>query len=297
MKDFFYQILLKAFTVLVTRLSPSRRDAVLHKLSKLAYRLNIRHRKIIHTNLDFAFGNELNASQKDEITRNVYRNFIFYLAHFVRRSTISQEAIMQEVSFHDENIVYRAKQTGRPLIFITAHYGNWELCGPLIGARYLPITAVGKKLKSAAISKQLFENRRLGDVDVLESRGAIKGLMKALKAGRALGLVVDQNTRKKESVVVEFFGRRARHIDSAARLARRTGALIIPVFIDSDDGTRFHMRFYEPIDTAKSEDAEKDIFDSVQAQASITEAVIRRKPDEYFWFHKRFKAEYPQLYK
>ncbi|UCZ57689.1 hypothetical protein LGV61_05285 [Desulfurispirillum indicum] len=296
MKDVFYSTILRSFGFLVTHLPSGFRTRLLNALSSAIFFLNRYHRRIVLTNLEFAFGSELTPRERNEIARRTYRNFVHYLAHFLMRFGKPMEVIRRSVTIKNEEIFTTALASGKPVIVITAHYGNWELIGPMIGSFYAPITAVGKKVKSETISRELFSHRVMGDVEVLESKGAIKGLMKAMKAGRVLGLVVDQNTRKKESVVVDFFGRRARHIDSAARLARRTGAIIVPVFVHSEDHQHFIMTFHEPILTARTDDEQSDILASVQAQASITEQVIRQKPDEYFWFHKRFKAEYPQLY-
>jgi KDO2-lipid IV(A) lauroyltransferase len=122
-------------------------------------------------------------------------------------------------------------------------------------------------------------------------------MITVLKNNRMLGLLVDQNTSKNEGILVDFFGKSVRHTPSAAILARRFDALIIPAFITTDDYSDYKITFYEPIKTEKTEDKDKDILDSVQKQAKITEDIIREKPEAWFWLHKRWKNQFEECYK
>jgi len=126
--------------------------------------------------------------------------------------------------------------------------------------------------------------------------GADATLESVLKNNRMLGLLVDQNTSENEGILVDFFGKPVRHTPSAAILARRFDALIIPAFITTEDHHHYEITFYEPIITKKSEDKERDIFESVQEQARITEEIIRKKPEEWFWLHKRWKNKFEEYY-
>ena len=132
---------------------------------------------------------------------------------------------------------------------------------------------------------------------MLEKSGAIRGLLKALKNGENVGLLVDQNTSAKEGILINFFGKQARHTPSAALIARKTGTPIIPAYITTNDYINYDITFYEPILTQKTENNEEDIRESVQKQANITQKIIEAKPDEWFWLHRRWKNRYEELYK
>jgi KDO2-lipid IV(A) lauroyltransferase len=166
-----------------------------------------------------------------------------------------------------------------------------------MGATYGKLWGVGRNLDSKKMNDVLQKNRNQFNVHMLEKAGAIRGLLKALKNGENVGLLVDQNTSAKEGILINFFGKQARHTPSAALIARKTGTPIIPAYITTDDYINYDITFYEPIMTQKTEDNEKDIIKSVQAQADITKKIIEAKPDEWFWLHRRWKNQYEELYK
>ena len=216
---------------------------------------------------------------------------------FVENQSITKEKLLKKVTFVNEHFYTNAKKEGNGVIFLTAHYGNWELLPLCMGAVYGKLWGVGRNLDSKKMNEVLQKNRNQFNVHMLEKAGAIRGLLKALKNGENVGLLVDQNTSDKEGVLIDFFGKLARHTPSAALIARKTGTPIIPAYITTNDHKNYDITFYEPIIIDKTEDGEEDIKKSVQEQANITQKVIEAKPDEWFWLHRRWKNQYEELYK
>jgi KDO2-lipid IV(A) lauroyltransferase len=96
--------------------------------------------------------------------------------------------------------------------------------------------------------------------------------------------------------MVDFFGRPTRTTATTAFLARKTGALIIPVGIVTDDEEHFTIKFSQPIEVAQSDDEDADILEATQKQASALEAMVREYPQLWFWLHKRWKTDNPEIY-
>lgn len=264
-------------------------------IARLLYRIDKRRKKIAYINLDFAYGDSLSQEEKTAIVKGCYENLTLNLLEFIRNLEMDKETFTEKITYKNLEIVEKAMAEKRRIIFITAHYGFWEFAPPAI-AMLCPVTGVGRPLGMKALDDILRASREKFGVRLLDRKGAMKGLMKSLKEDRNIGILVDQNTASNEGVLIDFFGKKARHIPTAAVLARKFDALIIPAFIDSDDKEHFTFTFYEPIITAKTEDAEKDILESVQKQADITEQVIRQNPKEWFWFHRRWKNQYEEIY-
>jgi len=239
----------------------------------------------------------MSEEEKRRITKKCYKNLLYNMRDFVENQDISQEALLSKVKIHNEHFYNEIKKEGKGIIFLTAHYGNWELLPLCIGARYGKIWGVGRNLDSPKMNEVLQKNRNQFNVHMLEKMGAIRGLLKALKNDENVGLLVDQNTSEKEGILINFFGKPARHTPSAALIARKTGATILPAFITTSDYKTYDITFYEPIKTEKTENNEEDIKKSVQAQANITQKAIEKKPDEWFWLHRRWKNQYEELYK
>lgn len=296
MRDIFYVTLFYLFKFLIWIVPDKWMIFLMKGLSSLIYKIDKKHRKIAQVNLDLAYGDTLPQEEKEKIIKEAYLNLGLLLVDFIKNQGISREALLKKVSFKNEEILQQALKEKRKIILITAHYGNWELLPLSIAAKFGPLTGVGRKLDSPAMDRILNQNRQQFDIEMLDKKGAMKSMIQVLKNDRMLGLLVDQNTSENEGILVDFFGKPVRHTPSAAILARRFDALIIPAFITTEDHQKYQITFYAPIVTEKTEDKDKDIFASVQKQARITEEVIRKKPDGWFWLHQRWKNQFEERY-
>lgn len=294
--DLLYLSLFRFFQFII-RVVPDRpKRSVLRALAVLIYRFDFSHRHIAGVNLDLAYGDSLDEAEKERIIRKTYENLVFNLADFVENQTITREQILSKVSFENSHIFENALGTKKPIIFITAHYGNWELLPMAVTTRFnTSVDVVGRPLPSKVMDDILRKNREQFNVTLINKTGAMRPMLNALKNNRILGLLIDQNVGK--GPIIEFFGKKATHIPTAAQLAFKFDASVIPVFIISnDDRTHYTIRFFPPITIEPTGDLEQDILLHVQAQASVIEAVIREKPDEWFWLHKRWKSLHKARY-
>jgi KDO2-lipid IV(A) lauroyltransferase len=266
-------------------------------LTSLIYFLDKKHRNIAKVNLDLAYENTLTMKEKERIIKECYLNLGLSLVDFVKNQGISREELLSKIRLKNEHILKEALKEKKKIILITAHYGNWELLPLSLAAIFAPLTGVGRKLDTDSMDAILKQNREQFDIQMLDKKGAMKDMISVLKQNRLLGLLVDQNTSEKEGILVDFFNKPVRHTPSAAILSRRFDALIIPAFITTEDHKTYILTFYEAFVTEKTENKEKDILDSVQKQAKITEEVIRNKPQEWFWLHKRWKNQFEEYYK
>lgn len=265
-------------------------------LSLFIYKIDKKHRNIAKVNLDLAYGDSLSKSEKEKIIKSTYLNLMLLMVDFIKNQGISKEKLLEKVNFENEKILTEALNHNEKIILVTGHYGNWELVPLAIAAKFGPLTGVGRKLDSEKMDKILNQNREQFNIEMLDKKGAMKEMIAVLKKNRMLGLLVDQNTSEKEGVLVDFFEKPVRHTPAAAILSKRFDARIIPAFITTNDYQNYTITFYEAFKTEKSEDNEQDILRSVQKQAKITEKVIRQKPQEWFWLHKRWKNQFEERY-
>ena len=297
MKDLLYLSLFYFFRFLIWLLPERVMYGVMKGIASLIYFFDKKHRKIAQVNLDLAYGDSLTQEEKEHIIKACYTNLVLSLVDFVKNQGISREALLKKVTFRNDAVLADALEQGRKVILITAHYGNWELVALSIAAKYGEMTIIGRELDSPGMNAVLKQNREQFDIELIDKKGAMKSMIAALKQGRMLGLLVDQNTSENEGLLIDFFGKPARHTPSAAILSRRFDALIIPVFITTEDHLHYELTFYDPIETEKTDDKERDILDSVQKQADITEEVIRKRPEEWFWLHQRWKNQFEERYR
>ncbi|MBS5809069.1 MAG: lipid A biosynthesis lauroyl acyltransferase [Campylobacter concisus] len=252
---------------------------------------------IVMTNLDLAFGETKTKEEKLEIAKKCYYNFAKYLGiNFILNQNTTKQKILEQVVFKNEHFLLDAMKSGRPIIVTTAHFGQWEIFGLAVAAHFGPSSVLGRRLDSSVMDKILRANRSQFDVELIDKDGGAKDILKALKARRIVGILVDQNTAPKDGIKVQFFGKDVLHTPAASVIAQKTNALIINAFIYQKGENLNEICFEEPIDisTFDKEDAVQKV---TQMQCSACEEMVRARPEEYFWFHQRFKRFYEKEYK
>lgn len=289
--DIIYLLTYYFFKIIFTILPKFILTPLLNGVGTLGYFFDKKHKDIALTNLNLAFGNTKTLKQKEHIIKQMYKNIAFFIYDFVQNQNTPKEKILQKVSIKNEEIYQKALKSGRPLIFQTAHYGTWELIPFATAIKYGPVSVVGRSLDSLPMNKILEKNRTQFNIELIDKKNGLKHMLKAIKNGRYLGVLVDQNTSSKDGIEINFFGKKVLHTPVLSILAKKTNALIIPIFIQKKELYKHNIIFCEPIDLQNY-----SIKEATQAQADITEKIIRQKPDEYFWLHKRFKHFYKSEY-
>ena len=277
---------------------PSSLQNMLAKFLAFAFmKLKKKRFHVVMTNLDLAFGEAKSKEEKLEIAKKCYYNFAKYLGiNFILNQNTTKQKILKQVVFKNEHFLLDAIRSGRPIIVTTAHFGQWEIFGLAVAAHFGPSSVLGRKLDSSVMDKILRANRAQFDVELIDKDGGAKDILKALKARRIVGILVDQNTAPKDGIKVQFFGKDVLHTPAASVLAQKTNALIINAFIYQKGENLNEICFEEPIDISTF-DKEDAVQKATQMQCSACEEMVRARPEEYFWFHQRFKRFYENEYK
>ena len=277
---------------------PSSLQNLLAKFLAFAFiKLKKKRFHIVMTNLNLAFGETKTKEEKLEIAKKCYYNFAKYLGiNFILNQNTTKQKILKQVVFKNEHFLLDAMKSGRPIIVTTAHFGQWEIFSLAVAAHFGPSSVLGRKLDSSVMDKILRANRAQFDVELIDKNGGAKDILKALKARRLVGILVDQNTAPQDGIKVQFFGKDVLHTPAASVLAQKTNALIINAFIYQKGENLNEICFEEPIDISTF-DKEDAVQKATQMQCSACEEMVRAKPEEYFWFHQRFKRFYENEYK
>ena len=278
-------------------LMPSSLQNMLAKFLAFAFmKLKKKRFHVVMTNLNLAFGETKTKEEKLEIAKKCYYNFAKYLGiNFILNQNTTKQKILEQVVFKNEHFLVDAIKSGRPIIVTTAHFGQWEIFGLAVAAHFGPSSVLGRKLDSSVMDKILRANRAQFDVELIDKNGGAKDILKALKARRIVGILVDQNTAPKDGIKVQFFGKDVLHTPAASVLAQKTNALIINAFIYQKGENLNEICFEEPIDISTF-DKEDAVQKATQMQCSACEEMVRARPEEYFWFHQRFKRFYEKEY-
>ncbi|TLD87870.1 lipid A biosynthesis lauroyl acyltransferase [Helicobacter sp. MIT 05-5294] len=262
------------------------------------YLLDSRRKFDLFANLDFAYGESLSKAQKHEVLKTNYLNLVYNSIAFFMLSVSKKQHIVQMTCFENPEIVESLLQKGEKIIFVTGHYGNWEYTTPAFSCHFNhPIVAIARPTKNDLFDSYLSKTRSRFQIKILDKKGAMLGIVKALNKTKVVGAVTDQNTARKEGLLVKFFDKNVRHTPFASILALKYNAKIVHAFAHySKDYRQILIKILPPIAFQETGDLEADIQSLTQIQSDILEQVIRENPKEWLWFHKKFKNQYKHIY-
>lgn len=268
-------------------------------IALILFLLDRRRKFDLLTNLDFAYNHSLSPSQKKEILKTNYLNLVYNSISFFMLSVSNKAQILNTIKIDKPEIIHKLLETNTKIVFVTAHFGNWEYTTPAFSCYFNhKITAVARMTPYPLINEYLIKVRSKFNITILDKKGAAIPLARALKKDNVVGIVTDQNTTSKEGELVDFFGKKVRHTPIASLLARKFDAKIIHfIAYYSKDYKKILIKILPPIEFQKTDDTQSDIHNLTQIQSDILEQIIRENPKEWLWFHKKFKNQYPEIYK
>lgn len=287
-------LLLEKFLMILPK---NCRKAFFSFLAMSGYYLSSRYRNVSYQNLDFAFDGKLTEDEKKAITKYAFKNLAYNFLHSMELRHMSKEELKSKITIDNIEAVNRVHAEGRAVIYVTPHYSSWELGGASIGAFIEPLIAVYKKMKKPSYEKWLLEARdSFGNIS-MEKSGVVKPLVRNIKKGMACGLLIDTNINPREGLMVEFMGKSIRQTSTPAYLARKFNAAIIPVTMRTDDEENYTLMLFDEIPVEKTEDESADIQKATQLQADWLTSLITMEPKFWFWLHRRWKNDHPEIYK
>jgi KDO2-lipid IV(A) lauroyltransferase len=260
-------------------------------LGWVGFRLDARHRKIALENLKHAFPDKTE-TERLEIVRRVYVHFtmlVMEIAHIPRR--LRPETWRDSIVLRNQERVVELVVSGRPVILLTAHFGNWEMAGYTMAVFGFRPHSVARALDNPYIERLLRTFRTRTGQEIIYKRGAYDQVAEVMRRGTMIGMLSDQDAGHR-GVFVEFFGRPASSHKGVALLALEHDAPICVGFARRlQDKFRFEVwmeRVLEPRDYRHLPDPVAAI---TQECARAFESAIRTSPEQYLWLHRRWKHQ------
>ncbi|WP_288616227.1 hypothetical protein [Victivallis vadensis] len=267
-------------------------------------------RKVVRANIHAAMP-ELPAGKVAEIGRESLRNLAFNMLEFIwldgkperiRRCYVLPPDVTERLKGHVER--------NERIIFVNPHLGSWEASG-VMAPFYagVKMVAIARPIRNYYINRLFNQGNRekVPGLEIIFSEGAVRAAIKALKSGRGVGTLIDQNTKGRYGgTFVNFFNIPVASSTAPANLKSYCDAHDIPAVIiygtsvRHADGKVYAHSAYLP----KPFHEYKDEVEVLQALMDMSEEFIRKYPDQYLWFYRRFqyipqgatdevKAKYP----
>ncbi len=179
---------------------------------------------------------------------------------------------------------------GQPVIFMSAHLGQWEMTYPVVHARGISTALIYRHANNPYVEAEIKELRgRHADSMIVKGKKGAIALLRAIREKKSLAMLVDQ--KMNEGISIPFFGVPAMTAPAIAELSIRYGLPIIPARVIRTRGAHFHGIVSPPLEYAPSGDMEKDVAAIMAKINALLEAWIRETPEQWFWVHKRWSKE------
>ena len=259
-------------------------------LDWLGFHLARRQRRSGLRNLQMAFP-EMSDPERDRILRGCFRNLGRLLVEFTHFPDLNKANISQFV-VHDglENYL-EGLSRGRGVIFMTAHFGAWELSSFAHAIYGFPLKFIVRPIDNLRVEALISSYRTASGNVPIDRRNAARDVLKALRQNEAVGILFDQNTTRSEGVFADFFGIPAATTPAIALFALRTGAAVVPGLLIWDEALQKHrLRLDPPVDLIDTGDLEQDVLENTRRFNKILEGYVREYPDQWLWIHRRWKT-------
>ncbi len=245
--------------------------------------------RAVRANLQAIFP-EKSKRQIVALQRLMFRNFAEYLVDFFRFPKVDRAYIQQYV--HVENIEYldQAIAKGKGVILLTAHIGNWELGGAILGLLVYPVWAVALTHKNQKVNTFYNSQRLSKGINVIALGKAVRQCLRLLNQKQIIALVGDRDSTE-HGQVVDFFGKPALFPSGAAAFAVKSGAVIVPGFVTRNGDDTFTLRFEPPLEYDAKHYSHNGMHQIMDEYKSIIETYIRHYPEQWymfrqFWIHE-----------
>ncbi|HEV8701626.1 MAG TPA: lysophospholipid acyltransferase family protein [Candidatus Polarisedimenticolia bacterium] len=257
----------------------------------LFHAASARHRRIARANLERAFGGDLTPRERERLARASFAHAGMIMADAAYFGRIARHPLDRVAVFEGTEHLRAAASGKRGVLVFSGHFGHWELIGLLQPRLGVPFSMVVRPLDNGRLDAYLAGLRKITGNELISKYDAARGVLRALRPGRAVGLMIDQNVRGDGGLFVQFFGAPASTTPALATFALKSGAPIVPVFSYPLPDGRFLVRYGEPIVAARRGTLAEDIFALTQQCTTRLEDEIRRRPDCWLWMHNRWRTQ------
>jgi KDO2-lipid IV(A) lauroyltransferase len=251
------------------------------------YTVDRAHRRIAQRNLAAAFPGRSDEDRR-AIARAAFAHFGRLLFQLLAFSTLSPEQMLARVEFEGEDRARLAYAQGKGVLFVTGHFGFWELHAMVHALQIAPIGLLARALDNPYLNELLEGIRQRTGNTVIYRRSTIRRVMRALGSGQGVAVLIDQHIMSRDAIYVDFFERPAATTSAVAALALRTGAPVVPVFALPLPNGRIRVIYEHPVEPPRGE-SEDAVREFTQRCTDVLEMYVRRHPDLWLWMHRRWR--------
>ena len=249
------------------------------------------YRRLALRNIEIAFGAEKSPREMRRLVREHFQRLSANLLCGLKLAAMPPEQVRSHVEIENADAAHRELRSGRPVVLVLSHIGNWELIAQVLPTAigYVRNSTIYQQLGNRYIDKHVRQLRGRVGVELFDRREGFQKPIQLLRGGGAIGILSDQHAGD-QGLWVPFFNKLAATTPLPGLLTKRTGAALLGTAIYTDGPARWRMVITDRID------APGDSVEMLTAKANALIAdQIRREPADGFWLHNRWKTPRPNF--
>jgi len=259
-------------------------------VGRAVYLLHVRLRRVGMRNLALAFP-EKRIRERRRILRAEFTSLGRQLAEVCQFPKYTSENVGEVVVYDGLENYERAYARGKGVLFLTAHFGGWEVSAFAHSLHGHWLHVVMRPMDNPYLDRMIQGYRTMHGNKTVAKDDFVRGLLGAMKAGEVVGILMDTNMTPPQGVFVDFFGIPACTASGLARIALRTDAAVVPGFTIWDEALgKYRLRFDPLLELVRTGDLEADIVANTQNFTQVIEKYVREYPGQWLWVHRRWKT-------
>lgn len=239
-------------------------------------------------NLDIAFP-RMAKKKKKEISRKHFINLFRTALEFFSLGKVKRENYKNFITHKGLDNFANAQEKGKGIILLAAHFGNWELMAYVHPFNFAPASYLARKFKDKNVDEFINKIRFSNGNKFIDKRNALFKVLKELKKGNAIGVLMDQSVHPNEAVYVDFFGKFISTTPFIAQVALKTGCAVVPVFDFPQKDGKHIVEYFPQIEMEKPETDVDPVIYNTEKLNKFLEKIILKGTEYWLWSHNRWK--------
>ncbi len=277
---------------LLSLLSERERGALGRFAARSYFRVGKSRREIALRNLARAFP-DWSAERVETTAVKCAESFGTVLFDFLAATRLSREQLLAVVEMSGDEHYRSSVRRGKGVFLLSAHFGNWEIGALAAGLLARPIASVVRPLDNPYLEAELEALRGKFDNRTIAKKRAAREILREIRDGETVAILIDQNVLAREAVFVPFFGRPAATSPALALFQLKTDAAVVPVFCRPLGDGRYRLGFEKPIVLADLRQEDRTVESLTALYTNVTEKVVRAEPHLWLWMHNRWRTRPP----
>jgi lauroyl/myristoyl acyltransferase len=226
----------------------------------------------------------------EHLARRSFANYAIYLIDFLRFTRVDAAEVDRRVLF-DGWAPLDATRDDRGIVFVTMHYGNWDLGAAAVAQHGAPISVIADTFADPRLNDLVLDSRRALGMEIIPAERMGPSILRALKSRNIVAMLIDVPPAN-EGVEVEFFGDTIAVHGGPARIALRANAAVVAAVVPREDEHSDRVQpVIAPVPFTPSGDLERDVRDLTQAIMRALEPLVAKQPEQWYIFRSLWIAD------